>query len=279
MRPESQRLVDQARDEHGSLRVWAGARKHRTPESYVARCRYLRQRAGLGFVDWRLVAVGWNCVPPARWAAEPDGLDAFVSYWRDVAVRPAAVGSCYNVPPAAAFAAWRSGIESSALRHLPEAWMRQLTDVAPAPASVRRTRAVLACARTHGHAPWAARRLLGLRDLRALARVPREIIDAVADAVWLAPRASGVRAVRWEPLAAVQALLTARRCRALREAGVSADLWASAARRYPAALDLRGAELRGDASPDELATLRDAAGVESAALALAGMPSSLEAAL
>lgn len=78
---------------------------------------------GEGRVDGRLIAVGFQRVPPMEWIrglrGEPRRLVDFLSFWDATQGRPETVGSSYNSSPEDAFAFWASGIPMRLARRLP----------------------------------------------------------------------------------------------------------------------------------------------------------------
>lgn len=76
-----------------------------TDREYTRAVRRILRRAGLddlAATDGRLLAVGYDSVPPSRMARL---LPAWLRFWGRAASRPEPVGSCYNVAPATA---WRA---------------------------------------------------------------------------------------------------------------------------------------------------------------------------
>lgn len=110
--------------------VSAGPRvcRYRTAGLYVAACRRLDPT--VRSLDRRLIAAGWNRVPPREWVrgerrdgGEPRRLAGFVAWWGATQGRPERVGSSRNSLPEIAFAIWAAPSVRHAARSVPaEHW-------------------------------------------------------------------------------------------------------------------------------------------------------------
>lgn len=113
-------------------------RKIGTEKEYVRECRRLCRRLDsdlgddLGGIDFRLIAAGFQRVPPREWilgdrrdCREPRLLSDFIAWWIATQARPGVVGSCYNAYPGDAFALWQAGITPKRAKLVPPAhWSR-----------------------------------------------------------------------------------------------------------------------------------------------------------
>lgn len=100
---------------------------------YVAVCRrlypYLNDAAlKRHLFQGRLIAAGFNRVPPKVWCSSIDGgLVAFLLYWGEAVQRPEVVGSCWNPTPEACFQAFRLGLPANLMRGIaPHLWVKVL---------------------------------------------------------------------------------------------------------------------------------------------------------
>lgn len=84
---------------------------------YVGVCRRVARERGIELpIDGRLIAVGFNHVPPSKWIYGP--LDEFIAYYCDAVPRPSIVGSPYNSSPEQVYIAMRCGIPAKIVERL-----------------------------------------------------------------------------------------------------------------------------------------------------------------
>jgi hypothetical protein len=88
-------------------------RKIKSAAQYVGICRAIAPHVA-GGIDGRLVACGWNRVPPRAWVNGE--MVRFLEYWARAADRPGVVGSSYNPDPDHVARAWSADIPAALVR-------------------------------------------------------------------------------------------------------------------------------------------------------------------
>lgn len=205
----------------GGVRAWERAtnpprRVIVTDADYVRACRRILRARGMEYVprvDFRLMAVGRNVVPPIAWVGAENKLGAFLDYWNATAIKPNVVGSAHNMPPSATYWAFRAGIPSWVARHVDCRPRDRATGVVrPGRPRVGKRRFRRLCDEARCLARTSVRQELVLTSsaARALGRVSPEMqraalewLAARVEFAWAAPVTS--RDLPWDVMAEVQA--------------------------------------------------------------------------
>lgn len=187
-------------------------RKYLCPETYVEAVRRIMRRKHLGWVDWRLLAVGFCKLSPADMVGL---LPRWLGYWQVAANRPETVGSSHNTEPREVFQALQLRVPPQIVRagllgHLLRGRDRKLRR--PSPKSIRRfvNAARAACRASYRKGYWQHVLFLSMDALSALGRLCPEL-QRIAISSIEADDGVLVRArdLPWEEVARVQRLMVA----------------------------------------------------------------------
>jgi hypothetical protein len=199
---------------------------------YVEVCRGIARKyrpsgavlEGEGRIDGRLVAAGFNRVPPREWIlgdnwgkGSPRRLADFVAFWYETQGRPEVVGSSYNAEPEAVFVVWASGMPVKMTRKLrAESW-RYTLNRGNNGVNVEK---FLDMARLEKKTGRPIIRKMAYRKIKALLGFRTSTLRA-----WLGELRYVYPYFKWEDLREVQLKLQEAPVEAMKEARVPAEYW------------------------------------------------------